>query len=143
MDDSKTTPPDAPGGEPGWGERRRRPDPPPRPQPPPRPEDDPLLREPHLTDPPPPHGDPLFDEQPEAHRGPYGRPPPPPHSGLDFSALFVLVDALRRVAPAELQDRMTAFIREGLLTLRSLIDWYLERLERPRREPKVEDIPID
>lgn len=126
MDDSKTTPPDTPGGEPGWGERRRAADPPPRP-----------------TDPPPPHGDPLFDEQPEAHREPYGRPPPPPRSGLDFSALFVLLDALRRVAPAELQDRMTAFIREGLLTLRSLIDWYLERLERPSREPKVEDIPID
>ncbi len=72
----------------------------------------------------------------------YGAPPPP-RSGLDFSALFVLLDALRRVAPAELQDRMTAFIREGLLTLRSLIDWYLERLERPAREPKVEDIPID
>lgn len=143
MDDSKTTPPDTPGGEPGWGERRRAADPPPRPQPPPRPEDDPLLREPRPTDPPPPHGDPLFDEQPEAHREPYGRSPPPPRSGLDFSALFVLLDALRRVAPAELQDRMTAFIREGLLTLRSLIDWYLERLERPSREPKVEDIPID
>jgi len=55
----------------------------------------------------------------------------------------VLLDALRRAAPAELQDRMTAFIREGLLTLRSLIDWYLERLERPTREPKVEDIPIE
>jgi len=143
MDDSKTTPPDAPGGEPGWGERRRGTDPPPRPQPPPRPEDDPLLGEPRPTDPPPPHGDPLFDEQPEAHRAPYSRPPPPPHSGLDFSALFVLLDALRRVAPAELQDRMTAFIREGLLTLRSLIDWYLERLERPSHEPKVEDIPIE
>jgi hypothetical protein len=34
-------------------------------------------------------------------------------------------------------------IREFLLTLRSLIDWYLERLERPRREPQVEDIPIE
>ena len=125
MDDSKTTPPDVPGGEPGWGERRPRPEPPPR-----------ASREPRASDPPPPHGDPLFDEQP------YGQPPPP-RSGLDFSALFVLLDALRRVAPAELQDRMTAFIREGLLTLRSLIDWYLERLERPSREPKVEDIPID
>ena len=38
---------------------------------------------------------------------------------------------------------MTALIREALLTLRSLIDWYLERLDRPRREPRVEDIPID
>jgi hypothetical protein len=29
------------------------------------------------------------------------------------------------------------------VTLRSLIDWYLERLDRPRREPEVEDIPIE
>ena len=70
-------------------------------------------------------------------------PPPPPAPALDFSALFVLLDALRRAAPAELQERMTALIREALLTLRSLIDWYLERLDRPSREPKVEDIPID
>ena len=38
---------------------------------------------------------------------------------------------------------MTKLIREFLLTLRSLIDWYLERLDRPNREPEVEDIPID
>ena len=70
-------------------------------------------------------------------------PPPPPRPGLDFSALFVLLDGLRRVAPAEVQDRVTALIRETLLTLRSLIDWYLERLDRSPREPRVEDIPID
>jgi hypothetical protein len=132
MDDSKTTPPDVPGGEPGWGERRPRPEPPPR-----------ASEDAQPSDPPRPHGDPLFDEQPAgAYEQPYGRPPPP-RSGLDFSALFVLIDALRRAAPAELQDRVTAFIREGLLTLRSLIDWYLDKLDRPSREPKVEDIPID
>ena len=74
----------------------------------------------------------------------YGTPPPPPpRPNLDFSALFVLLDALRRAAPAELQDRLTSLIREALLTLRSLIDWYLERLEHKPREPRVEDIPID
>ena len=62
---------------------------------------------------------------------------------LDFSALVVLLDSLRRAAPAELQGRLTALIREALLTLRSLIDWYLERLDSPPREPRVEDIPID
>ena len=138
MDDHKTTPPD----KPDWGERRRRPEPPRRSDPP-RPADEPRPRdEPPPSDPPRPHGDPLFDEQPYGNEQPYGRPPPP-RSGLDFSALFVLLDALRRAAPTELQERVTAFIREGLLTLRSLIDWYLERLERPSREPKVEDIPID
>jgi hypothetical protein len=43
----------------------------------------------------------------------------------------------------EVEDQLVRLIREFLLTLRSLIDWYLERLERPRREPEVEDIPID
>lgn len=70
-------------------------------------------------------------------------PPPPPRSGPDFSGFFLLLDGLRRAAPAELQDSLRAFIREGLLTLRSLIDWYLDRLDRPMRKPNVEDIPVD
>ena len=73
-----------------------------------------------------------------------GPPPPPPRGGsLDPAALFVLLDGLRRAAPRELDEQVTKLIREFLLTLRSLIDWYLERLDRPRREPEVEDIPID
>jgi hypothetical protein len=71
-------------------------------------------------------------------------PPPPPQGGSpDPAALFVLLDGLRRVAPRELDDQVTKLIREFLLTLRALIDWYLERLDRPRREPEVEDIPIE
>ena len=74
----------------------------------------------------------------------YGAPPPPPpRSGPDFSGFFLLLDGLRRAAPAELQEGLRSFIREGLLTLRSLIDWYLDRLDRPARKPSVEDIPID
>ena len=72
-----------------------------------------------------------------------GPPPPRPRAGPDFCALFVLLDALRRTAPAELQERLAALIREALLTLRSLIDWYLERLDSKPRERRVEDIPID
>jgi hypothetical protein len=83
------------------------------------------------------HTEPLPDDEPP-------RAPPPPHGrGLDPSALFVLLDGLRRAAPRELQGQVTDLIREFLLTLRSLIDWYLERLDRPRREPEVENIPID
>lgn len=81
--------------------------------------------------------------EPEAWSAGYGAPRPPPRAGLDFSALFALLDALRRAAPVEVQERLTAFIREALLTLRSLIDWYLDRLEARPREPRVEDIPID
>jgi hypothetical protein len=65
--------------------------------------------------------------------------PKPP----DPAALFVMLDGVRRMAPRELEDQVTNLIREFLLTLRSLIDWYLERLDGPRQEPKIEDIPID
>ena len=64
------------------------------------------------------------------------RPPDP-------AALFVMLDGMRRMAPRELEDQVTNLIREFLLTLRSLIDWYLERLDRRPPEPQVEDIPID
>jgi hypothetical protein len=43
----------------------------------------------------------------------------------------------------ELRDQVTNLIREFLLTLRSLIDWYLERLDERPCERKVEDIPIE
>jgi hypothetical protein len=83
--------------------------------------------------------EPLPNDEP-----PRSPPPPPPHGhSFDPSALFVLLDGLRRVAPRELQGQLTDLIREFLLTLRSLIDWYLERLDNPRREPEVENIPID
>jgi hypothetical protein len=55
----------------------------------------------------------------------------------------VMLDGLRSVAPRELEGQVNNLIREFLLTLRSLIDWYLERLDGPRQEPEVEDIPID
>jgi hypothetical protein len=67
----------------------------------------------------------------------------PPETDPDPAALFILLDALRLAAPADLQDRLTALIREALLTLRALIDRYLERLDEPRPERRVEDIPID
>jgi hypothetical protein len=46
-------------------------------------------------------------------------------------------------AEREIEEQLVKVVRDFLLALRSLIDWYLERLERPRREPEVEDIPID
>jgi len=76
---------------------------------------------------------------------------PPPRLGadplrgprLDLRPLFMLLEAGRRGLPRELEDQFNALIREMLLTLRALIDWYLERLERRPAEPRVEDIPID
>ena len=67
-----------------------------------------------------------------------GVPPPP-----DLSSLIALLEALRRAIPAELQEQFTALQREALLTIRALIDWYLDRLDKPELAPQVEDIPID
>ena len=55
----------------------------------------------------------------------------------------MLLDGVRAAAPRELRDQVTNLIREFLLTLRSLIDWYLDRLDQRPREPDVEDIPIE
>ena len=91
-------------------------------------------------DPPGGPGDPLGGADWERA---YVRGAPPPRPSLDPAALFVVLDALRRLVPRELEGQLNNLIREFLLTLRSLIDWYLERLDRPPREPRVEDIPID
>jgi len=70
-------------------------------------------------------------------------PPPPPPGRMDFSPFFVLLDALRRAIPGDMQNQFTRLVRETLITIRGLIDWYLDRLERPEPEQRVEDIPID
>ena len=69
---------------------------------------------------------------------PGARPPIP-----DLSPLFFFLDTVRRAVPQELQDQFNALVREVLLTIRALIDWYLERLDKPELAPQVEDIPID
>ncbi len=61
----------------------------------------------------------------------------------ELDPLVALVQALRDLVPPELQRRLVAAIRELLLALRALIDWYLERLERRREQSvEVQDIPI-
>jgi hypothetical protein len=54
-----------------------------------------------------------------------------------------VIHALRELIPPELQRRLAEALREVLLAIRALIDWYLERLERRRAEHvQVQDIPI-
>jgi hypothetical protein len=80
-------------------------------------------------------------EQEHQHQPPpssNGVPPPP-----DLSALLAVLEALRRAIPVELQEQFNTLQRELLLTVRALIDWYLERLDKPELAPQVEDIPID
>ena len=77
-----------------------------------------------------------YQQGADARRAP--RPEAP-----DIASILALLDSLRDVVPRELGEQWGALVREVLLTLRALIDWYLERLDAPPREAKVEDIPID
>jgi hypothetical protein len=72
-----------------------------------------------------------------------GDGPPRPRSGPDLAPLFALIDVMRSALPGELRDQFNSLVREVLLTLRALIDWYLEKLGGGEPEPRVEDIPIE
>ncbi|HTX31214.1 MAG TPA: hypothetical protein VMD09_07500 [Solirubrobacteraceae bacterium] len=91
--------------------------------------------DPPRGDHPPPSGwqMPRGDEQ--AHvRGP----------AAEFEALVTALGLVRDLVPPEVLARLATAVRELLMALRALIDYYLERLDRPRPEPeRVRDIPID
>ena len=87
------------------------------------------------------HSDWAREWEREFHDAP---PPPPRRSGApDFAPLFAIIEALQRGLPRELQTQFNSLLREVLLTMRALIDWYLERLDRGDRAPEVEEIRID
>jgi hypothetical protein len=66
-----------------------------------------------------------------------------PRAGGDIELLLALLHSLGELIPNELQRRLGEALREVLLALRALIDWYLERSERRRAEPvEMQDIPI-
>ena len=72
-----------------------------------------------------------------------GQQPRPGILGDDGDLLLGLLASLRDRIPPDLQRRLAEAVREVLLALRALIDWYLERNERRRAEPaEVRDIPI-
>lgn len=70
----------------------------------------------------------------------------------DLRALLGVLETLRGLVPTELQQQVTQIIRQVLLLLRALIDWWVARLEPgdvaggkaggPDAPPRVQDIPI-
>jgi flagellar biosynthesis/type III secretory pathway protein FliH len=67
----------------------------------------------------------------------------------ELQVIVNLLGSLRDAIPAELSQQLAEAVRELLLAVRSLIDWYLDRLEslpRPSKggggDDRVEDIPI-
>jgi hypothetical protein len=70
-------------------------------------------------------------------------------SSSELQLVVNLLGALRDAIPAELSQQLAEAVRELLLAVRALIDWYLNRLERLPRpgqtsapDDPVEDIPI-
>jgi hypothetical protein len=65
----------------------------------------------------------------------------------EVEAIAALLRTLRDLVPPELQHQVTETLRQVLLLLRSLIDWWVARLgEAPRAEsisPDVEEIRVD
>jgi hypothetical protein len=66
-----------------------------------------------------------------------------PRLAPELDPFVALIQAMRDLIPSELQQRLLAALREVLLALRALIDWYLERIDRRRDQSvEVQDIPI-
>jgi hypothetical protein len=62
----------------------------------------------------------------------------------ELDALVALLRTLRELVPPELQQQVTEVMRQVLLLLRAIIDFWVERLEAPRGGAvEVEDIPVD
>jgi hypothetical protein len=72
------------------------------------------------------------------------REPPPREAHDEVDALVSLLRALRELVPPELQHQVSELIRQLLLLLRAIIDFWMHRLDAPRAAgAEVRDIPID
>jgi hypothetical protein len=61
----------------------------------------------------------------------------------ELELLMTVLAGIRDRIPPELRRRLADAVRELLMALRAVIDWYLERANRPARtSADVEDIPI-
>jgi hypothetical protein len=71
-----------------------------------------------------------------------GAEPSPP--AFDLSQLTALVESLRGVVPPELSRQLADALRDLLVALRAVLDWYIARLEpSPPPDSDVQDIPVE
>jgi hypothetical protein len=71
-----------------------------------------------------------------------GDEPRPP--AFDLGQLTALIESLRGVVPPELAHQLAVALRQLLLALRAVLDWYIARLETGEPpEPDVQDIPVE
>jgi hypothetical protein len=68
-------------------------------------------------------------------------PGPPP---FDLAQLTALVESLRGVLPPDLARQLADALRQLLLAIRAVLDWYIVRLEPPEPpDTDVQDIPVE
>src|SRR5215204_3514439 len=66
------------------------------------------------------------------------RSPTPPHAFPDLSALIALLESARGALPPELLRQVADALRDLLLAMRAVLDYSIDRLERPpRAAPEV------
>jgi hypothetical protein len=71
-----------------------------------------------------------------------GDEPRPP--AFDLGQLTALIESLRGVVPPDLARQLADALRELLLALRAVLDWYIARLEpSPPADSDVQDIPVE
>jgi hypothetical protein len=71
-----------------------------------------------------------------------GSEPRPP--AFDLGQLTALIESLRGVVPPDLARQLADALRELLLAIRAVLDWYIARLEpSPPADSDVEDIPVE
>lgn len=68
----------------------------------------------------------------------------PTPSALDLSQLTALVESLRGVVPPDLARQLAESLRQLLMALRAVLDWYIARLDSDEEPPRdVQDIPVE
>jgi hypothetical protein len=62
----------------------------------------------------------------------------------ELHALIELASAVRSMLPEDIQHQLAELVRQLLVLIRSLLDWWISRLEPGvrGRDAEVEDIPI-
>jgi hypothetical protein len=63
---------------------------------------------------------------------------------IDLSQLTALVESLRGAVPPDLARQLADALRELMLALRAVLDWYIARIDpSPPPDSDVQDIPVE
>ena len=74
----------------------------------------------------------------------WGAPGDRPSAFPDLGQVTALLETLRGAVPPELSRQLAEALRELLLAIRAVLDWYIARLEPSEpRSREVRDIPVE